>query len=43
VLGQEIVESGTEPGEAATQIEFGDLERQHRIVDRNRRRCADRV
>ena len=42
VLGQEIVEPGTETGQAAAQIEFGNLERQHRVVDRNRRRRADR-
>ena len=42
VLGQDIVERGAEPGQPAAQIERGDLERQHRIVDRNRRRRADR-
>ncbi len=42
VLGQEIVEPGTKPGQAAAQIERGDLERQHRVVDRNRRWRADR-
>ena len=42
VLGQDVVERGAEPGQPAAQIERIDLERQHRIVDRNRRRRADR-
>ena len=43
VLGQDIVERGAEPGQAAAQIERVDLERQHRVVDGNRRRRADRA
>ena len=38
VLGQDVVERGAEPGQAAAQIERIDLERQHRVVDRNGRR-----
>ena len=37
VLGQDVVERGAEPGETAAQIERVDLERQHRVVDRNGR------
>ena len=33
--GQDVVQRGPEPGEAAAQIERVDLERQHRVVDRN--------
>ena len=42
VLGQDVVERGAEPGQAAAQIERSDLERQYRVVDRNGRRRADR-
>ena len=42
VPGQDVIERGAEPGQAAAQIEGSDLERQHRVVDRNRRRRADR-
>jgi hypothetical protein len=42
VLGQDVVESGAEPGQAAAQIEGCDLERQYRVVDRNSRRRTDR-
>ena len=42
MLVENLVEPGTEPGQPAAQIEFGDLERQYRVVDRNRRRRADR-
>ena len=41
VLGQDVVERGAEPGQPSAQIERVDLERQHGIVDRNRRRRAD--
>ncbi len=43
VLGQDVVERGAEPGQPAAQIERIDLERQHRVVDRNRRGGADRA
>jgi hypothetical protein len=36
VLGQDIVERGTKPGQPSAQIERVDLERQHGIIDRNR-------
>ena len=42
VLGQDVVERRAEPGQAAAQIEGGDLERQRRVVDRYGRRRADR-
>ena len=42
VFGQHIVERGAEPGQAAAQIERIDLKRQHRVIDRNSRRRADR-
>ena len=38
VPGQDVVERRPEPREAAAQIEFGDLERQHRVIDRDRGR-----
>ncbi len=42
VLGQDIVERRAEPGQTSAQIERIDLERQHRVIDRNSRRRADR-
>ena len=42
VLGQDIVERGAEAGQTSAQIERIDLERQHRVIDRNSRRRADR-
>jgi hypothetical protein len=34
--GQDVVERRPKPREAAAQIEFVDLERQHCVIDRNR-------
>ena len=42
VLGENVIERGAEPGETAAQIERSDFEQQHRIIDRNGRRRADR-
>jgi len=42
VSGEDVVECGTEPGQPAAQIERVDLERQHGVVDGNRRRRTDR-
>jgi hypothetical protein len=42
VLVQDLVERGAEPGQPAAQIQRADLEGQHGIVDRNRRRRANR-
>ena len=41
VLGQNVVERRPEPRQPPAQIERADLERQHRVIDRNRRRRAD--
>ena len=42
MFGQNIVERGAEPGQPSPQVERIDLERQHGIVDRNRRWRPDR-
>ena len=41
VLGQDLVERGAEPRQPAAQVERVDLERQHRVIDGNRRWRAD--
>ena len=43
VLGEDVVERGAEPGQPTAQVERIDLEWQHGVVDRNRRRRADRA
>ena len=36
VLVQDLVERGAKPSQTSTQIQRVDLERQHRVIDRNR-------
>ena len=42
VLGENLIERGTEPRQPSAQVERIDFERQHGVIDRNRRRGADR-